>query len=144
MARKGKKVVHTSGKRKTAVARATVKEGKGRVRVNSEPIEILQPALSRRKAMEPLIIADAMNRLSKVDISILTHGGGVMGQTDAIRTAIARGLVHYNGGAEGLDEDLRDEFLRFDRSLLVNDPRRKEPKHQLGRGARRKKQKSYR
>ena len=42
MARKGKKVVHTSGKRKTAVARATVKAGKGRVRVNSEPIEILQ------------------------------------------------------------------------------------------------------
>ena len=144
MARKGKKVVHTSGKRKTAVARATVKAGKGRVRVNSEPIEILQPALSRRKAMEPLIIADAMNRLSKVDINILTHGGGVMGQTDAIRTAIARGLVHYNGGAEGIDEELRDEFLRFDRSLLVNDPRRKEPKHQLGRGARRKKQKSYR
>ncbi len=144
MARKGKKVVHTSGKRKTAVARATVKAGKGRVRVNSEPIEILQPALSRRKAMDPLIIADAMNRLSKVDISILTHGGGVMGQTDAIRTAIARGLVHYNGGAEGLDDELRDEFLRFDRSLLVNDPRRKEPKHQLGRGARRKKQKSYR
>ena len=144
MARKGKKVVHTSGKRKTAVARATVKVGKGRVRVNSEPIEILQPALSRRKAMEPLIIADAMNRLSKVDINILTHGGGVMGQTDAIRTAIARGLVHYNGGAEGLDEELRDEYLRFDRSLLVNDPRRKEPEHQLDRGARRKKQKSYR
>ena len=144
MARKGKKVVHTSGKRKTAVARATVKVGKGRARGNSEPIEIMQPALSRRKAMEPLIIADAMNRLSKVDINILTHGGGVMGQTDAIRTAIARGLVHYNGGAEGLDEELRDEYLRFDRSLLVNDPRRKEPKHQLGRGARRKKQKSYR
>ena len=144
MARKGKKVVHTSGKRKTAVARATVKAGKGRVRVNSEPIEILQPALSRRKAMEPLIIADAMKRLAKVDINILTHGGGVMGQTDAIRTALARGLVHYNGGAEGLDEELRDEYLRFDRSLLVNDPRRKEPKHQLGRGARRKKQKSYR
>ena len=144
MARKSKKVVHTSGKRKTAVARATVKAGKGRVRVNSEPIEILQPALSRRKAMEPLIIADAMNRLSKVDINVLTHGGGIMGQTDAIRTALARGLVHYNGGAEGLDEELRDEYLRFDRSLLVNDPRRKEPKHQLGRGARRKKQKSYR
>ena len=144
MARKGKKVVHTSGKRKTAVARATVKAGKGRVRVNGEPIEIIQPALSRRKAMEPLVIADAMNRLSKVDINVLTHGGGVMGQTDAIRTAVARGLVHYNGGAEGLDEELRDEYLRFDRSLLVNDPRRKEPKHQLGRGARRKKQKSYR
>ena len=144
MARK-KKSVESSGKRKTAIARASVKAGKGRVRVNSEPIEILQPALARRKAMEPLVIADAMNRLSKVDINLTTTGGGIMGQTDAIRTAIARGLVHYNGGAEGIDEELRDEFLRFDRSLLVvNDPRRKEPKHQLGRGARRKKQKSYR
>ena len=143
MARK-KKSVESSGKRKTAIARASVKAGKGRVRFNSEPIEILQPALARRKAMEPLVIADAMNRLSKVDINLTTTGGGIMGQTDAIRTAIARGLVHYNGGAEGIDEELRDEFLRFDRSLLVNDPRRKEPKHQLGRGARRKKQKSYR
>mgnify|MGYP006224752667 FL=1 len=143
MARKKKSVV-SSGTRKTAIARAAVKAGKGRVRVNSEPIEILQPALARRKAMEPLVIADAMNRLSKVDINLTTTGGGIMGQTDAIRTAIARGLVHYNGGAEGIDEELRDEYLRFDRSLLVNDPRRKEPKHQLGRGARRKKQKSYR
>ena len=67
-----------------------------------------------------------------------------MGQTDAIRTAIARGLVLYNKGAEGLDEELKEEYLRFDRSLLVNDPRRKEPKHQLGKGARKKKQKSYR
>jgi len=94
--------------------------------------------------MEPLTIADAMNRLSKVDINITTEGGGIMGQSDAIRTAIARGLVHYNGGAEGIDEELRNEYLRFDRSLLVNDPRRKEAKHQLGRGARKKKQKSYR
>ena len=144
MARKKQKSVQSSGKRKTAVARASLKAGKGRVRVNSAPIEILQPSLARRKSMEPLIIADAMNRLSKVDINITTLGGGIMGQTDAIRTAIARGLVHYNGGAEGIDEELRDEYLRFDRSLLVNDPRRKEAKHQLGRGARRKKQKSYR
>ena len=74
---KKKKSVESSGKRKTAIARATVKPGKGRVRVNSSPIEILQPALSRRKAMEPLIIADAMNRLSKVDINVVTHGGGI-------------------------------------------------------------------
>ena len=142
--KKQKKSVQSSGKRKTAVARASVKAGKGRVRVNSAPIEILSPSLARRKAMEPLIIADAMNRLSKVDISITTLGGGIMGQTDAIRTAIARGLVHYNGGKAGIDEELRNEYLRFDRSLLVNDPRRKEAKHQLGRGARKKKQKSYR
>ena len=138
------KVVNTSGKRKTAIARATVKAGKGRVRVNSEPIEILQPEMARNKAMEPLVIADAMGRLAEVDINVNTTGGGQMGQVDAIRTAIARGLVHYNDGAEGIDEELRDEFLRFDRSLLVNDPRRKEPKHQMGRGARAKWQKSYR
>ena len=77
MARK-KKSVESSGKRKTAVARASVKAGKGRVRVNSEPIEILQPSLARRKSMEPLIIADAMNRLSKVDIAVTTNGGGII------------------------------------------------------------------
>ena len=141
---KKEKVVTTSGKRKTAIARASVKKGKGRVRVNSKPIEILNPVLARRKAMEPLVIAEAMNRLAQVDINIRATGGGIMGQTDAIRTAIARGLVHYNGGADGIDEKLKDEYLRYDRSLLVNDPRRKEAKHQLGRGARKKKQKSYR
>ena len=62
-----------------------------------------------------------------------------MGQADAIRTAIAKGLVDYFK-----DEDLKKMFLEFDRSLLVNDPRRKEPKHPLGRGARKKRQKSYR
>ena len=142
--KKQAKVVNMSGKRKTAVARATVKKGKGRVRVNSQPIEILQPELARRKALEPLIIAGAMNRMEDVDINVNVHGGGVMGQMDAIRTAIARGLVQYNRGAEGIDEDLEEEYRRFDRSLLVNDPRRKEPKHQLGRGARKKWQKSYR
>ena len=143
------KVVNTSGKRKTAIARATVKRAdkghkEGRIRVNSEPIEILQPEMARNKAMEPLVIAGAMNRLDNVDINVNTIGGGQMGQVDAIRTAIARGLVHFNDGAEGIDEELRDEYLRFDRSLLVNDPRRKEPKHQMGRGARAKWQKSYR
>ena len=147
--KKQAKVVNTSGKRKTAIARATVKMAKkgvkgGRVRVNSDPIEILQPEMARNKAMEPLKIANAMNRLDFIDINVNTIGGGQMGQVDAIRTAIARGLVHFNGGAEGIDEELRDEFLRFDRSLLVNDPRRKEPKHQMGRGARKKWQKSYR
>jgi small subunit ribosomal protein S9 len=145
MAKKEPKIrVNTSGKRKTAIARATVKSGKGRVRVNSEPIEILQPEMARTKAMEPLVIADAMNRLATVDINVNTTGGGQMGQVDAIRTAIARGLVKWNDGADGDDAELRDEFLRFDRSLLVNDPRRKEPKHQMGRGARKKWQKSYR
>ncbi len=144
MAKKKAKIVNMSGKRKTAVARATVRKGAGRVRVNHQPIHIMEPALARRKALEPVQIAEAMNRLADVDVIVDVEGGGQMGQVDAIRTAIARGLVHYNGGAEGIDEELRDEYLRFDRSLLVNDPRRKEAKHQMGRGARKKWQKSYR
>ena len=146
MARRSKKKtsVESSGKRKTAIARASVKKGKGRVRINGSPIEIMQPEMARMKAMEPLAIADAMNRLGKADINVSVEGGGTMGQVDAIRTAIARGLVFWNDGAEGEDDELRDEYLRFDRSLLVNDPRRKEPKHQMGRGARKKKQNSYR
>ncbi|MBI31729.1 MAG: 30S ribosomal protein S9 [Euryarchaeota archaeon] len=144
MAKKKVKTVETSGKRKTAIARASVRKGKGRVRVNGSPIEIMEPEMARLKAMEPLVIADAMKKLAKVDIIVNVEGGGTMGQVDAIRTAIARGIVHWNGGKEGEDEDLRSEYLRFDRSLLVNDPRRKEPKHQMGRGARKKWQKSYR
>ena len=145
MARKSKKTaVHMSGKRKTAIARATVRKGNGRIRINSKPIHIMDPELARRKALEPVQIAEAMGRLADVDVSIIVQGGGQMGQVDAIRTAIARGFVKWNGGAEGDDEELRDEYLRFDRSLLVNDPRRKEPKHQMGRGARKKWQKSYR
>jgi small subunit ribosomal protein S9 len=144
MAKKKIKTVETSGKRKTAIARASVRKGKGRVRVNGSPIEIMEPEMARLKAMEPLAIADAMKKLAKIDIIVNVEGGGIMGQVDAIRTAIARGIVHWNGGKEGEDEDLRSEYLRFDRSLLVNDPRRKEPKHQMGRGARKKWQKSYR
>ena len=110
-ARKARKIVNvtTSGKRKTSIARAVVKKGKGRVRVNGQPLHIMEPTLARRKALEPVQIADAMERLSKVDVVVDVHGGGQMGQVDAIRTAIARGLVKWNGGAEGDDEELRDE-----------------------------------
>ena len=130
-------IINSSGKRKTAIARATIKPGKGRIRINRVPLEIYSTELARLKIKEPLAIAS--KRVEKVDITINVHGGGIMGQADAIRTAIAKGLVDYFK-----DEDLKKMFLEFDRSLLVNDPRRKEPKHPLGRGARKKRQKSYR
>jgi len=131
------KVINSSGKRKTAIARATIKNGKGRVKINSVPLEIHEPELARLKMMEPLELAG--KRVVKVDIDVNVNGGGVMGQATATRTAIARGLVDYFE-----DEELRLKFKDFDRSLLVNDPRRSEPKHPLGRGARKKRQKSYR
>jgi small subunit ribosomal protein S9 len=131
------KVVTTSSKRKTAVARAVIKKGIGRVRINKKPLEIHTPELARLKITEPLELAGP--KASKVDISINVKGGGVMGQADASRTAIARGLVKFYD-----DKSLKELYLKHDRSLLVNDPRRKEPKHHLGRGARKKRQKSYR
>jgi small subunit ribosomal protein S9 len=132
-----KKVVVQSGKRKTAVARAYVRKGDGRVRVNRQPLEILQPELARQKIMEPLLLAE--KKATKLDIEVSVEGGGVMGRADAVRTAIARGIVDYTG-----DEDLKGIYLHYDRTLLVNDTRRKESKKPLGRGARKKRQKSYR
>ncbi len=131
-------VVNTSGKRKEAVARATVRSGEGRVRINSKPVELMEPRVARDKILEPLRVA-GQDRHDAVDITINVQGGGIMGQADATRTAIARGLVDYFD-----DPALRELFLDYDRSLLVNDPRRKEPKHPMGPGARAKRQKSYR
>ena len=131
------KVIHTSGKRKTAIARATFKSGKGRVRINNKPVEFYQPELARLKIQEPLELAGKQK--NRVDINVNVAGGGVMGQAEATRTDIARGIVEWFG-----DEDLQKLFQSYDRALLVNDTRRKEPKHPLGRGARKKRQKSYR
>jgi len=131
------KVVNTTGKRKTSIAKAVVKKGRGRVRINSIPIEIWMPELARMKMMEPLMLV--RDRVREVDINVRVSGGGIMGQAGAVRTAIARGLVKYFE-----DPELEALFKEVDRTLLVSDPRRKEPKHQLGRGARKKRQKSYR
>ena len=132
-----KKVVIVSGKRKTAIARAVVRKGEGRLRVNSVPIEIYSPELARLKILEPVTIAE--KRFTKLDVDVNVAGGGVMGQADAVRTAIARGILDFTG-----DDELKEQYLAFDRTLLVNDTRLKLPKKQLGRGARKKRQKSYR
>jgi small subunit ribosomal protein S9 len=131
-------VTNTSGKKKTAVARATIREGKGRVRINAQPVELAEPELARLKMLEPFRLADDELR-DAVDVDVDVEGGGVMGQADAARTAIARGLVQHTSDAE-----LRDAFMEFDRSLLVNDVRQSEPKKWGGPGARARYQKSYR
>ncbi|ADB61425.1 ribosomal protein S9P [Haloterrigena turkmenica DSM 5511] len=131
-------VTNTSGKKKTAVARATVREGEGRVRINSKPVELVEPEMSRLKMLEPFRIAGEDLR-SEMDIDIRVEGGGISGQADAVRTAIARGIVQYTNDAE-----LRDAYMEFDRSLLVNDVRQSEPKKWGGPGARARYQKSYR
>lgn len=130
-------VTNTSGKKKTAVARATVQDGEGRVRINSQPVELVEPELARLKMLEPFRIVDGIR--DDVDIEVDVQGGGYNGQADAVRTAIARGLVEFRNDAE-----LRDAYMEFDRSLLVNDVRQSEPKKWGGPGARARYQKSYR
>ncbi|HKM09734.1 MAG TPA: 30S ribosomal protein S9 [Candidatus Methanomethylophilaceae archaeon] len=130
-------LVNTSGKRKSAVARAVVEEGNGRVTINKVPLNIHTPELARLKIMEPLGMA--ADKAEKVNINVTVDGGGVMGQAAAARTAIARGLVEFYK-----DEELEAMFKSYDRTLIINDTRRKLPKNELGPGARARKQKSYR
>jgi small subunit ribosomal protein S9 len=132
-----KKVIHTSGKRKTAIARGKVREGKGRVRVNKRPVEFYDPELARLKIEEPLTLAGDL--VNQVDIDVHVVGGGVMGQAEAARMVIAKGLVQWTG-----DMDLKEKFNQYDRTMLVGDPRRTESKKYGGRGARARQQKSYR
>jgi len=134
---KGPRIVLATGKRKAAVARATVRKGAGLVRFNSRPLELVEPELIRQKVQEPLLMVGDRSR--NLDIDVETSGGGLVGQASAARTAVARGLVAWLE-----DEQLRDMMKHYDRSLLVNDPRRKLPKRPGGRGARKRRQKSYR
>ncbi|MEM0128588.1 MAG: 30S ribosomal protein S9 [Thermoplasmata archaeon] len=134
---KAPSIVLATGKRKTAVARATVRKGRGLVRFNDRPLELVEPELVRLKIQEPLLMVG--DRWKALDISVSAQGGGIVGQASAARTAVARGLIAWIK-----DPTLTDMFKRYDRSLLVNDPRRKLPKRPGGRGARARRQKSYR
>jgi len=139
MSRAGKtKVLLTSGKRKTAIARATVKAGKGRVRINNVPLEILEPKIAREKILEPLMQAGD-EVWKQLDIDIKVSGGGFMGRAEAARTALARALLRWTKSAH-----LRRVFSEYDRTLIAGDPRRREPKKFGGPGARARDQKSYR
>jgi len=132
-----KKILLVTGKRKTAIARAVFKPGRGNVTINEFPVSNMSSELARARISEPLSLAG--ERLNTVDVRIKVRGGGVMGQAEAARMAIARGLVEYSRSAE-----LRRLFTSFDRTMLAGDPRRKEPKKFGGPGARVRKQKSYR
>ncbi len=135
---KESKAVFTTGKRKKAVARAKFVAGKGSVKVNGKPIELYDSEMLRLRMMEPLILAG--DAAKSYDIRVNVRGGGPMGQADAARQAIARGLVELVGG------NLNQVFMSYDRNLLVFDPRRTEPHKppRSSQGPRRYKQRSKR
>jgi len=130
------KIIHTSGSRKEAIARATLRPGKGNVSVNRHELRICHPMLYRMKIEEPLILAGDIR--SKVDVQVNVSGGGINSQAEAARLAIARALAQY-------DKKLEKQFLAYDRNLLVADVRFKESAKPNRHGsARSKRQKSYR
>lgn len=133
-----KKVLVISGKRKTATARAVVKPGIGRIRINRIPLEIYEPEIAREKITEPLIQAGD-DVLKQLDVDVKVSGGGYMGQAEAARMVIANALLKWTKSSR-----LRRVFVEYDRTMVVGDPRRKEPKKFGGPGARARDQKSYR
>ena len=130
------KIIHVSGKRKRAIARATLKLGNGKVRINKIPLEVFQPEMARLKITEPLLLAS--DQTKRVNIDITVYGGGVTSQVEASRLVIGKALSQF-------DSKLEPVLLKYDKHLLIADVRRKETSKPNRHGkARAKRQKSYR
>ena len=109
-----------TGKRKTAVAKATITEGKGNITLNKKPLSSL-PNLQQLEINEPLVIAKEILGKFKFDIAINVTGGGTASQVEAARLSIAKSIVKYTN-----NEDVKRAFLAYDKNLLIADTRRKE------------------
>ena len=109
-----------SGKRKTAVAKATIEEGNGVVTFNKRPLTFLSD-LQQLEISEPLIIANDVLGELKFDIALNVTGGGIACQVEAGRLAIAKAIVKFTK-----KEDVKNPFLAYDRNMLIADTRRKE------------------
>lgn len=111
--------IHTVGKRKVAVARAVLKPGKGKIKINSKPLNLWGPKYHVDRIKEPLKLVGEM--ADEVDIDISVQSSGVSSQADAVRNAIGQALAEYGG--EEVEKKLRD----YDRTLIVPDMRQNEP-----------------
>jgi len=110
-------IVHKIGRRKTAVARAYISEGKGKVTINKRELNnYFTTGTLQYKVMQPLMLTD---NAKAYDISVNVFGGGVTGQAEAIRLAITRALVSIN-------EEYRT--ILKPHGLLTRDPRMVERK----------------
>lgn len=138
-------LTQTFGKKKSATAVAHVKAGKGLIKVNGSPITLVQPEILRFKVYEPLTLV-GLDKFQNIDIRVKVSGGGHVSQVYAIRQAIAKGLIAYHQKYvdEASKNELKKVFASYDKTLLVADSRRMEPKKFGGRGARARFQKSYR
>lgn len=111
------KIINTSGRRKTSVARAYVQAGSGQITVNGKDYkQYFKTPTLHYYVTQSLQIAQAREQF---DVTVNVNGGGVTGQAQAIRLAIAKALVENN---EAFKKDLRAA------GLLTRDPRMVERK----------------
>lgn len=133
-------VAHVPSQTATAVAHA--REGKGMIRVNGSPVNLVQPEIMRYKIYEPILVLGE-DKFQSIDIRVRVKGGGHISQIYAIRQAIAKAVVAYY--AKYFDAysalELKKTLVAYDRTLLIADPRRMEPKKFGGQGARARRQK---
>lgn len=117
--------IHRVGKRKTAIARIWMKPGSGLITINKKPIdEYLTRESDRVHVRRPFELTET---LGKYDVSVNVKGGGISGQTGAIRHGISRALVDVN-------PEFRLSLKKAE--LLTRDPRMKERKKYGQPGAR--------
>ena len=137
--------VQVFGRKKTAVAVAHCKKGRGLIKINGCPLQFVQPQTLRTKVLEPVLLL-GLARFQNVDIRIRVKGGGYTSQLYAIRQAISKSLVAYYQKFvdEASKQEIKEILTSYDRTLLVADPRRCEPKKFGGPSARARYQKSYR
>ncbi|KAM7342950.1 ribosomal protein S16 [Cochliomyia hominivorax] len=137
--------VQVFGRKKTATAVAYCKRGRGLLRVNGRPLEQIEPKVLQYKLQEPLLLL-GKEKFAGVDIRVRVSGGGHVAQIYAIRQAISKALIAFYQKYvdEASKKEIKDILIQYDRTLLVGDPRRCEPKKFGGPGARARYQKSYR
>ncbi|NJN49989.1 MAG: 30S ribosomal protein S9 [Polaribacter sp.] len=109
--------VHKIGRRKTAVARVYVSEGKGNITINNREFKnYFTTATLQYKVQQPFMLT---NNLTSYDVKVNVYGGGVTGQAEAIRLAITRALVAIN---------VENKASLKPEGLLTRDPRMVERK----------------
>ena len=129
------KVIQTQGKRKSAIAKASLRSGNGIITINKQLLHHYSSPVARLRVSEPLVLAENISH--KINIDVVVKGGGGNGHADAARLAIARALVEY-------EPTLKQAFMDYDRLLLVADIRQKEDRKPNDSKARAARQKSYR
>merc|ERR1712183_1040067 len=137
--------VQVFGRKKTATAVAFCKRGNGMIKVNGRPLDLVEPVTLGMKVQEPVLII-GKERFAAIDIRVSVKGGGQVAQIYAVRQAISKAIVAYYQKFvdEASKKEIKDLLVQYDRSLLVADPRRCDPKKFGGPSARARYQKSYR